>query len=83
MAYCLTVLPNYTVPEIKFREGACMLMPYIELELSVPDSQPLFDEVILGPSQNANLSMSALSSYLSNKKASNKTANSVIPFRQW
>lgn len=76
--------PKYTVPEIKFREGASMLMPYIEIDLSVnDDAQALFEEVILGPSLHANLSMSALSSYLSNKKVSNTTVNSDIPFRKW
>ncbi len=76
--------PKYTVPQIKFREGASMLMPYIEIDLSADGGDhELFDEVVLGPSQHANLSMSALSSYLSNKKASSKSSNSDIPFRKW
>lgn len=76
--------PKYTVPEIKFREGASILMPYIELDLPTHDeTQTLFDEVILGPSQDHNLSMSALSTYLSNKKVCNLTVNSGIPFRKW
>lgn len=75
---------RYTVPEIKFREGASMLMPYIEIDLSNNNGeQKLFEEVVLGPSQHANLSMSALSSYLSNKVACQKTGNSNIPFRKW
>lgn len=76
--------PKYTVPAIKFREGASMLMPYIELEL--PDRNQaalLFDEVILGPSQHEKLSLSALSSYLSNKDVCNKSSISNIPFRVW
>jgi hypothetical protein len=76
--------PKYTVPEIKFREGASMLMPYIEIDLSNDnEEQELFDEVVLGPSQHANLSMSALTSYLSNKIACRRTGNSNIPFRKW
>lgn len=76
--------PKYTVPVIRFREGASMLLPYIELELPAHDeTQTLFDEVILGPSQDSNLSFSALSAYLSNKKVCNKTVNSGIPFRKW
>lgn len=75
---------KYTVPEIKFREGSSMLMPYIEIDLSKNNGeQELFEEVVLGPSQHANLSMSALSSYLSNKKACQRTGNSNIPFRKW
>jgi len=76
--------PNYTVPEIKFREGASMLMPYIEFELPTLDERVLlFDEVILGPSQDDKLSLSALSSYLSNQKVCNKSSISGIPFRKW
>lgn len=75
---------KYTVPEIKFREGSSMLMPFIEIDLSSDNGeQELFEEVVLGPSQHASLSMSALSSYLSNKKACKNTGNSNIPFRKW
>jgi hypothetical protein len=76
--------PQYTVPAIKFREGASMLLPFIELELPAQSETPLlFDEVILGPSQEEKLSLSALSSYLSNKKVCNKSSISGIPFRKW
>lgn len=73
--------PKYTVPEIKFREGASMLIPYIELPLG--KSKPYFSEVILGPSSHENLSMSALSMFLSNKGLCVNTVNSGIPYREW
>jgi hypothetical protein len=76
-----TYFPKYTVPEIKFREGASMLLPYIEMAL--PNDCLLFDEVILGPTEHNNLSAAALSTYLSNKKVCNKTVSSGIPYRQW
>ncbi len=72
---------NYTVPEIKFRKGASMLVPYVEFSLA--DMRPIFERVILGPSQHQNLSMSALSMFLSNKKLSHETVNCVIPYREW
>lgn len=75
--------PKYTVPEIKFREGASMLLPYIEIDLGTHNEQTLFEEVILGPSPHPHLSIHALSNYLSNKKASNTTISSDIPFRKW
>ncbi len=37
-------IPNYTVAEVKFREGASMLLPYMELDL--PQDGNLFQEVI-------------------------------------
>ncbi len=76
-----TYLPNYTVPEIKFREGASMLLPYIEMQ--PPKDCLLFDEVILGPTEHNDLSMEALSTYLSNKGVCSKTISSGIPYRQW
>jgi hypothetical protein len=73
--------PNYTVAEVKFREGASMLLPYTDLSLPIDGN--LFDEVILGPSQDTNLSFSALANYLSNRGVCNMTVNSQIPLRKW
>ncbi len=84
---CRLVSPyfrNYTVPEIKFREGASMLLPYIEVALQDDGREELlFDKVTLGPSQDVDLSLSALSSFLSNARVCKKTCNSAIPFRKW
>jgi hypothetical protein len=73
--------PNYTVTEVRFREGASMLLPHTELAL--PKDGMLFEEVLLGPSQDGNLSFSALSTYLSNRRVCNRTVNSQIPLRNW
>jgi hypothetical protein len=73
--------PRSDIPEIKFREGASMLMPYIELSLG--NELPYFETVILGPSQHKNLSMSALSMFLSNKGLCNSPINCEIPYREW
>lgn len=73
--------PMYTIPAIKFREGASMLVPYIEVPLG--ESKPYFEKVILGPSPHQNLSMSALSKFLSNQNLCGHTENSVIPYREW
>lgn len=73
--------PSYTVAAVKFREGASMLVPYIELPL--PKTGPVFEEVILGPSPHQNLSMSALSMYLSSEGLCNQTSNSSLPYREW
>jgi hypothetical protein len=74
---------NYTVPEIQYREGASMLLPYIHVNIQRDDSAPLFDEVLLGPSRDNNLSMSALGNFLSKAGASPRTASCGIPFRKW
>jgi hypothetical protein len=73
--------PNYTLPDIKFREGASMLVPYLELPLG--ENKPYFQEIILGPSPHERLSLSALSMFLSNQKLCNKTGICDIPYREW
>jgi hypothetical protein len=73
--------PKYTIPEIKFREGASMIIPYIELSLG--ESNPKFENIILGPSPHQNLSMQALSMYLSNRRVCNYVENCSIPYREW
>lgn len=72
--------PRYSVPEIKFREGASILTPYIEIDLP---QGTLFDSVTLGPTEHNNLSFSALSAFLTNKQLSNNTISSMIPYREW
>lgn len=75
--------PNFTAPEIKYREGASMLLPYIEIGIQPQSSGPLFDEVVLGPSRDNNLSHAALSNFLSKEKVSPMTVSCGIPFRKW
>lgn len=70
-----------TDPSIKFREGASMLVPYIELSLG--KSKPYFSNVILGPSSHQNISMSGLSMYMSNQGICQRITNCVIPYREW
>jgi hypothetical protein len=73
--------PKLTDPKLKFREGASMLVPYIELPFG--KSIPFFEHIILGPSQHQNLSMSGLSMFISNQGISNSVSNCVIPYREW
>jgi hypothetical protein len=76
--------PKYTVPEIKFREGASMLVSYIEVDLGdIRDGETIFEEVYFGPTPHVNLTMFSLSSYLSNKRVCRRTINSCIPYREW
>lgn len=72
---------SYVVPAIKFREGASMLVPYVEFPF--PPVGQVFETVILGPSQHQNLSMSALAMYLSNQGLCSTTVNCTIPYREW
>lgn len=73
-------IPKFGDPRLKFREGASMLVPYIELPLG---DKPFFRKIILGPSQHQNLNMSGLSMFMSNQGISNELLNCQIPYREW
>lgn len=81
--------PEYTVEKIKYREGASMLVPYIELAFDrwhVSDrhtNSSFFESVCLGPSQHENLSYNALQQFLSNQKISFLSRPSRVPYREW
>jgi hypothetical protein len=71
-------------PRVKFRAGAAMLVPYIELKLPIFDGpSQLFDTVVLGPSKHPNLAMSALGAFLFQNKACSHVHNANIPYREW
>jgi hypothetical protein len=72
--------PRCTAPQIKFREGASILKPYIDIPLP---TGIVFDQVILGPTERNELGHAALSTFLSNKRLCNNTVSSMIPYREW
>lgn len=80
---------SYVVPDIKYREGASMLVPFIELKIQRWHDNPqhthsvYFESVCLGPSQHSNLSFNALQNFLSNKRISHMTIGSGVPYREW
>lgn len=73
--------PNFHDEKICLREGASMLVPYIELPF--PDERPVFREILLGPSEHQNLAMSALSMLVSRHQLSGLTRNTQTPYREW
>jgi len=79
---------KYTVPEIKFREGASMLVPYIEIKIgNKKKAEWLFERIIMGPTQHNNLSHSALSSHPTcrgrvSHEPSSSAAHTCISFSQ-
>lgn len=74
--------PDYkSDARIRYREGAAMLAPYIEL--SFPDSGSLFESVTIGPHPRANLAIHSLGEYLSREGVCDEVKNCGIPFRQW
>jgi hypothetical protein len=75
---------RFTIPEIKYREGISMLVPYIEIDISPEKAnEPMFHEVYMGPTPNHNLSHASLATFLSSSKACNKIISSSIPYREW
>ncbi|BBO93177.1 DUF2971 domain-containing protein [Desulfosarcina ovata] len=80
---------SYMSPRIKYREGASMLVPYMEFELERFYDNPLhshpvfFKSVCLGPTVHSEMSINALSQFLSNQRIAHETINSNIPYREW
>jgi len=79
------VVKNYRDTPIRYREGISMLVPYIELSLTMPNGAIEFQHIYLGPTPNVNLSMNSLSNYLSRSHISPREGirYSQIPYRQW
>jgi len=75
-------LHDDALPKIKFREGASMLVPYVEIELTEL-SKPWFDEVVLGPSPHPTLSLNALDKFLHSENLALQVIDSGIPYREW
>lgn len=67
---------------VKYMAGSSMLKPYIDIPL-LPEHEGgyIFNTVTLGPTADANLSMSALSGFCAKHKLSREIWNSSIPYR--
>ena len=79
------VLVDYVCTPVKFREGTSMLVPYLEFKLGIGEDAPIeFEQVVLGPTPNINLSMNSLTMFLSKMRVRVKTGISYcqIPYRQ-
>lgn len=78
------VLNNYVEPTIAYREGASSLVPYMEIPLPIDSNGALrIRRTIVGPSANPNLSIEAISRFLSKENATpNEVWSSAIPYRQ-
>ncbi|MDD5368538.1 MAG: DUF2971 domain-containing protein [Anaerolineaceae bacterium] len=62
------IIPD-TSPEIRFRSGNTMLIPYVEIKLTNDDNDPLnIPEVWLGPNQNHELAAQSIRNYLNHKE---------------
>lgn len=67
---------------VDYRTGASMLIPYRQLEF--PEDQPLFDRIWVGPTEHGNLSMHAMSAFMSKYRlVRSGCLNSMIPYREW
>jgi hypothetical protein len=72
---------NYVRAPIKYREGATMLIPYIDLPMRWGEDQIDIERVYIGPSPTPNLSLNSVSKYLSRHVRCFEVATSMSPFR--
>lgn len=76
------VLDNYVEPNINFRDGPNMLIPYMELPLTNSDNKLEIECVFVGPTPTVNLSIDSLMRYLSREAVCSTIHNSGIPYRK-
>lgn len=80
------VITDYVLSPVLFREGASMLVPYFEFNLTLGQHESIIMEhIFLGPTPNIILSMNSLTLYLSKKGIKPREGISYcqIPYRQW
>jgi hypothetical protein len=78
------VITDYVKAPVQFREGASMLVPYIEFNLLAEDSSTIaLDHIFLGPTPNITISMNSLTMFLSKNGIQPNQGISYcqIPFR--
>ena len=74
----------YGWPDLNYREGLSMIIPYDDVKISIDDSPLPIKEVIIGPTPHPKLSKGSVKSLLiSNGITKAKVSNSVVPYREW
>ena len=74
-------MPKFSDPRIKFRTGAATLVPYTEFDLGISRDSQVIQEIIVGPTMHQNLSINAISAFLSSRIKSTVVSRSGIPYR--
>ena len=78
------VITDYVLAPVLVREGASMLVPYIEFNLLAQDNSPIaLEHLFLGPTPNITISMNSLTMFLSknNIRPDKGISYCQIPFR--
>ena len=71
-------------PQVKFREGGSMLIPFFDLKLSEGEEPLSIKSVSIGPTLDPDMSYKSLEAYLKSKKVKyEKIEKSTIPYRSW
>lgn len=75
-------IASYVEERVDYRVGASIMIPFIKIDL--PSDGPLFDRVWIGPTEHNNLSMHAISAFLSKYRlVRSGCISSGIPYREW
>lgn len=75
-------IASYVDEKVDYRVGASIMIPYIKIAL--PSEGPLFDRIWIGPTEHNNLSMHAISAFMSKYRlVRNGCISSGIPYREW
>ncbi|MDZ4054560.1 MAG: DUF2971 domain-containing protein [Phenylobacterium sp.] len=75
------IIENYVDAPIKYREGASMLIPYMEVQARFGEDGEDLRHVYVGPTPTPNLSMVSVSRYLRRHVRVSEVRNSQSPYR--
>ncbi len=71
-------------PQVKFREGSSMLIPFFELYLTNNEGLLSIKSVTIGPTSDPEMSSQSLKAFLKSEKTKyDKVEISKIPYRSW
>lgn len=71
-------------PQVAYREGVSMLIPYFILNLAVGGASPPIREVVVGPTPHMTLSTTSVADFITaNNISIHSVGPSSIPFRGW
>jgi len=70
-------------PDLKYREGLSMIIPYDDVKISIDDSPLPIKNVIIGPTPHPKLSIGSVKSLLTSIGVKAKVSPSKCPYREW
>ncbi|MRX07307.1 DUF2971 domain-containing protein [Pseudoduganella sp. FT25W] len=76
----LIMSSEFAYPQVSYREGATMMIPYVALKIG---PGRVFNSILLGPCENIELALYSMTGFLGRHEICKAVAPSYIPYREW